>query len=86
MGRGGSLPSAPKKKFFCQCVLFSKSPLNVSFLKEVTKNVHEYQYSHTSKLKKDKILLLIGFYQVVNIKSDTLFNSIKDALGQINND
>ena len=56
------------------------------FLKEVTKNVHEYQYSHTSKLKKDKIILLTGFYQVVNIKSDTLFNSIKDALGQINND
>ena len=30
---------------------------------------------------KSTTLLLIGFYQVENIKSGTLFNSIKDALG-----
>ena len=27
------------------CLVFSKSPLKVPFLKEVTKDVHEYQYS-----------------------------------------
>ena len=32
----------PKKT--CRCVLFSISPLNVPFLEEVTKNVHENQY------------------------------------------
>ena len=58
---------------------FSKSPLNVSFLKEVIKNVHE------NKLKKHNILLLMGFYQVENIKSETLFSSIKDALDRIDN-
>ena len=30
---------------------------------------------------KSTTLLLTGFYQVENIKSGTLFNSIKDALG-----
>ena len=35
-----------------------------------------------SKLKY-KRLLLIGFYLVENIKSEILFNGIKDALGQI---
>ena len=32
---------------------------------------------------KKKKLLMIGFYQVENIASKTLFNSIKNALGQI---
>ena len=31
------------------------------------------------------MLLLIGFYQVENIKSETSSNSIKDALGRIDN-
>ena len=78
-GLGGRLPTPPK--FSVNVPFFSKSPLNVSFLKEVIKNVHENQY--TSKLKKHNILLLIGFYQVENIKSETLFNSIKDDLGRI---
>ena len=51
----------------------------MSFLKEVIKNVHE------NKLKKHNILLLMGFYQVENIKSETLFSSIKDALDRIDN-
>ena len=38
---------------------------------------------YTSKLKKHNTLLLVGFYNVENIKSETLFNSIKDALGRI---
>ena len=37
-----------------------------------------------SKLKKHAPLLLIGFYEVENIKSETLLNSsIKDDLGRI---
>ena len=70
-GLGGRLPTPPK--------MWAND--HVSFLKEVIKNVHENQY--TSKLKKHNILLLIGFYQVENIKSETLFNSIKDDLGRI---
>ena len=35
----------PPQKFFSQCALFPKSPLNVLFLKLVTKNVHENQNS-----------------------------------------
>ena len=31
------------------------------------------------------MLLLIGFYQVENIKSETSSNSIKDTLGRIDN-
>ena len=50
------------------------------FLKEVTKNVHENQYFTRVSLKKKKknTLLSIGFYQVENLKSESLF---KDALG-----
>ena len=59
---------------------FSKSPLNVPLLKEVTKNVHENQYFTLVSLKKN-ILLSIGFYQVENLKSESLFNNIKGALG-----
>ena len=52
------------------------------FLKEVTKNVHENQYFTRVSLKKKKYTLLsIGFYQVENLKSESLFNNIKDALG-----
>ena len=69
-GKGSSTPPPPK---------FS---VNVSFLKEVTKNVYENQYSTRVSLKKTT-LLLIGFYQVENIKSEILFNIIKDALGRI---
>ena len=65
-GQGGRLLSPPK--VFCQCAFFSKSPLNVSFLKEVTKNVHENQYSTRVSQKKHNMSLLIGFYQVENIK------------------
>ena len=52
-------------------------------MKEVTKNVRENQYS--TKLKKHIISLLIRFYQLENIKCETLFNSIKDAQGRIDN-
>ena len=61
-------------KVFCQRAFFSKSPLNVYFLQ---------MKINTRQLNKIKstTLLLIEFYQVENIKSETLFNSIKDALG-----
>ena len=38
---------------------------------------------YTSK-SKEKDIILIGFYQVENTKSETLVNSFKDALGRIN--
>ena len=63
----------PPPKVFCQYALFLKSTLNVSFLKEVIKNMKINNL--TSKLEKHNIVL-IGFYQVENIKSETLFNSI----------
>ena len=34
-------------------------------------------------IKKHNILLLIGSYRVENRKSEPLFNSIKDAVGRI---
>ena len=30
---------------------------------------------------KNTTLLLMGFYQVENIESETLYNNVKDALG-----
>ena len=54
------------------------------FVKEVTKNAHENQYlKKQNKTKKPNTLLLTGFCKVENIKSETLFISIKDALGRI---
>ena len=55
--------------------LFSEEPLNVPFLYMKINALQE------SVKTKSTTLLLIGFYQVENIKSETLLNSIKDALG-----
>ena len=54
---------------------FPKSPLNVPFLYMKINALQE-----SVKIKSTTVLL-IGFYQVENIKSETLLNSIKDALG-----
>ena len=81
MGAEG-LSAPPPSKVFCRCARFSKSPLNVPFLKKVTKNVLENQYSTRVKIKNNKSLL-IGVSQVENIKSETLFNSIQDDLGRM---
>ena len=56
--------SPPIPKVFCQCALFFRRALEVPFLKEVTKNVHENEYVNILFT-----LLLITFYQVENIKS-----------------
>ena len=44
-GGGGGGESSALPKFSANVPFFSKSFLNVSFLKEVIKNVHENQYS-----------------------------------------
>ena len=62
---------------------FLKSPLNVPFSKEVTKNVHNNQYCTQQSEIKTKHILLIGFYQVKNTKSELLVNSFKDAVARI---
>ena len=41
----------------------------------------EINTPHEQVLKKHEKLLLTGFYQVEKIKSKSLFNSIKDAVG-----
>ena len=70
--RGQGLICLPQK-FSVNLPFFLKGTLNVFFLIEVIKNMKINNL--TSKLEKHNIVL-IGFYQVENIKSETLFNSI----------
>ena len=56
-----------------KCALFERS----------NQNVHENQYSARISKVKYNALLLIGLCQFENIKSETLFNGIKDALGRM---
>ena len=44
-GRRGWFAPLPPAKLSVNVLIFLKSPLNVSFLKELIKNVHENQYS-----------------------------------------
>ena len=73
MGEGG-LPAPPSLNFSVSVPFFSEIPLNVPFLYMKINTLQE-----TIKTKSTT-LLLIGFYQVENIKSETLFSSIKDGL------
>ena len=65
--------SSASPKFFVG-VPFSRRALEMPFLKEVTK-IKQIKIKHNT-------LLLIKFYQVENIKSITIFNSIVNALGR----
>ena len=78
-GQGGRLPT----KVFCQCALFFEEHFKCVLFERSNQKCTWKSILYTSKLKKHTILLLIGFYQVEHIKSETLFNSIKDALCQI---
>ena len=74
--RGSSAPPCPHPtpEFLCQCALSFEEPLKCTWKSII----------YTSKFKKNT--LSIGFYQVENIKSETLnrnFNGIKDVLGPI---
>ena len=80
-GSGRGLSASPK--FSVNVPFFSKSRLNVPFLKEVTKKCTWKSILYTSKLKKHKTLLSIGFYLVENIKSESLFNNIEDTRDRI---
>ena len=62
--RGTWGSSAPHRQSFLSMCSFFRRALEVPFLKEVTKNVHENKYANILFT-----LLLITFYQVENIKS-----------------
>ena len=55
---------SPHRQSFLSMCSFFRRALEVPFLKEVTKNVHENKYANILFT-----LLLITFYQVENIKS-----------------
>ena len=81
-GQGVVCPPSLPPKAFCQCVLFFEEPFKYVLFERTNQKCTWKSILYTSKLKKPNILLLIGFYQVENIKSETLFSSIKDALGR----
>ena len=74
MGRraGGRQTPPPPKGF-----------VDVPFLKEVTKMYMKVNTVYKLVKIKHNTLLLTRFYQVKNIKSVTIFNSIANALGQM---
>ena len=51
-GEGISALPPPEKSSLLMCPFFLASPLNVLFLKEVTKNVHENQVKSRASQKK----------------------------------
>ena len=80
MGAGGSSASA---KVFCQCALFLEEPFKYILFERSNQKCTRKPILYTSKLENLNVLLLVGFYQIENIKTETLLNRTKYALGRI---
>ena len=72
----------PSRQFSVDMLIFRRA-LKCALFERSNQNVHENQYSTRISKVKYNTLLLIGLCQFENVKSETLFNSIKNALGRM---